>query len=341
MLNVNALRTKAYKPCLFWFCVFALFWATCLLFAGGFTTSIRAGMAFLDWPLSNGSLNPDGWLTQEDQLAEHSHRLLGMKIGLLSIVLFLWIHLREARSWVRRLSRLLLWVVILQGVLGGARVRLDQANIFSESNLLAQSFAVLHACGAQITLCLLVSLAVTCSRYWIESPPYTADAKTRHWGWAAVGVLFIQLLLGAVMRHSDAALAIPTFPLTPEGHLYPTHWSFPVAIHYAHRLWAFAVVAVLAHALAKTIRSFGLKSLQGVVAVIVCFLVSIQVFLGALVVWSSKNPYSATVHMLVGAFLLASVWMLAFLSIRSHFLKSPICLDISSISTSIHESTAK
>ena len=49
--------------------------AITLLFAGGYTTSIKAGMAFLDWPLSNGSINPEGWLTESDKFAEHSHRL--------------------------------------------------------------------------------------------------------------------------------------------------------------------------------------------------------------------------------------------------------------------------
>ena len=86
-------RTDGYKPLFFLFCLFALGWITVLLYAGGMTTSIKAGMAFLDWPLSNGSVNPAGWLTESDKMAEHSHRLLGMKIGLLSIGLFLWTYL--------------------------------------------------------------------------------------------------------------------------------------------------------------------------------------------------------------------------------------------------------
>ena len=135
-------RTDSYKPLLFLFCLFSLCWITVLLFAGGFTTSIKAGMAFLDWPLSNGSVNPKGWLTETDKLAEHSHRLLGMKIGLLSIGILLWTYVRESRDWVRKLSRILVLVVILQGILGGARVRFDQLNIMSDHNLIAQSFAI-------------------------------------------------------------------------------------------------------------------------------------------------------------------------------------------------------
>ena len=94
-MSLTQQRTDGYKPFLLLFCVFALCWITVLLYAGGMTTSIKAGMAFLDWPLSNGSVNPEGWLTESDKMAEHSHRLLGMKIGLLSIGLLIWTYVRE------------------------------------------------------------------------------------------------------------------------------------------------------------------------------------------------------------------------------------------------------
>ena len=54
---------------LFGLCLLTLVWSVLVLQAGGFTTSIRAGMAFLDWPLSNGSVNPPGWLTEIDKFA--------------------------------------------------------------------------------------------------------------------------------------------------------------------------------------------------------------------------------------------------------------------------------
>ena len=105
-------RTPEYKPGLFAFCIFALCWITLLLYAGGFTTTIRAGMAFLDWPLSNGSLNPENWTQDTDMLAEHSHRLLGQIIGILSLVILYMTWLKESRSWMRTLSRVLVLVVI-------------------------------------------------------------------------------------------------------------------------------------------------------------------------------------------------------------------------------------
>jgi hypothetical protein len=82
---------------LFGLCLFALGWSVLVLQAGGFTTSIRAGMAFLDWPLSNGSVNPPGWLTEIDKFAEHSHRLAAAGLGLLAIVIAVAHRLRESR----------------------------------------------------------------------------------------------------------------------------------------------------------------------------------------------------------------------------------------------------
>lgn len=315
-------RTADYKRALAWFCFFALLWTTCLLFAGGFTTSIQAGMAFLDWPLSNGSLNPDGWLTQPDMRAEHSHRLLGAIVGLLTFTLGAWIHLREERRWLRRLALLACGLVVLQGLLGGARVLFDRLNTGGESNFAAQAFAVAHACTAQIFLCVLVSIAVASSRRWIERHGGLQRAPSRALrgaGLAACGVVIVQLLLGALMRHNQAWAAIPTFPFTPEGGLVPAHWDFRVAIHFAHRAGAIVVaVALLAFAgRLWAARHFG--RILGAGAVLLMFLLSLQIYLGALIVWTLRNPHAATLHMLAGAFTLAACWGLTFLAHRFRF----------------------
>ena len=313
-------RTSGYKPLLFLFCLFALGWITMLLYAGGMTTSIKAGMAFLDWPLSNGSVNPDGWLTESDKLAEHSHRLLGMKIGLLSIGLFLWTHLREARAWVRTLARTLLWVVILQGVLGGARVRFDQLNTMSEHNLVAQSFAVMHACGAMVVLGLLVALTLASSRRWIEASaglngPQALGVK--RWGIIATSAVFVQILVGAIMRHADAGLALVKFPMSTASTWLPAYWNFDVGVHFAHRIGAILVSVILVVFLGKLWGSPSAKRALGYGALLIAVILGLQIFLGALTIWTVKNPYVATAHHLVGAFLLASTWGLTFLAHHS------------------------
>ena len=314
---LSANRTASYKPALFYFCIFCLCWITLLLFAGGFTTTIRAGMAFLDWPLSNGSINPEGWTMESDMAAEHSHRLLGMIIGFLSIALFLWTWLREKRRSVRLLARLLLLVVILQGVLGGARVRFDWLVTDAETNRVGQSFAVIHACGAMIVLSVLVSITILCSKRWIEGSEKLANGVPigiRRWGAIATVGVFLQILVGAIMRHAEAGLAIATFPLANASSILPSYWNFDVSIAFAHRVGAVAVTLVLIMFLTKAWNHVAVRRALGFAIVLLIAALTLQLYLGALTIWTVRNPYVATIHHLVGAFLLASTWGLTFLT---------------------------
>ena len=94
-------RSTIYRPWLARYSFCALLVTLFLLYAGGFTTTIGAGMVFEDWPLSNGSLNPEGWTKDVDMAAEHSHRLLGMIVGNLTIALAIWVWLVDGRPWMR------------------------------------------------------------------------------------------------------------------------------------------------------------------------------------------------------------------------------------------------
>ena len=277
-------RTALYKPWLFVFCIFSLCWITLLLYAGGFTTTIRAGMAFLDWPLSNGSLNPENWTRQTDMLAEHSHRLLGQIIGILSLVILYFMWLKEERSWLRVLSRILVLVVILQGLLGGARVIFDKLNTQTDHNLIAQIFAVFHACGAMIVLGILVALTLGSSKSWIERNSglvRTVPDSIKLWGIASTLAIFLQVLIGAIMRHVEAGLAIAKFPLAQPGSLLPAYWNFDVAIHFAHRVGAVIVTIILFVYLSKLWANTNTRNalISGILTVL--GLLFVQVWLGA------------------------------------------------------------
>lgn len=319
-------RNPAYKPLFAWFFLGALLWTICLLYAGGFTTSIRAGMAFLDWPLSNGSVNPAGWLTEADMRAEHSHRLLGALVGILTLTSATWLALREERRWLRRAALAAAVLVVVQGLLGGLRVKLDQLNTGSEHNLVAQTFAVAHACTAQVFLCVLVAIAVGSSRRWTERMgglQRRPSASLQHAGLAACAAVFVQLLLGAVMRHTNSGLAIPTFPFTPDGGLWPQAWDAHIAIHFAHRAWAVVVALALLRFAGRLWAARHVGRILGVGSLALMLLLAMQIYLGALVVWTARNAQAATVHMLTGAFLLATTWGLTFLCRRFDFAERP------------------
>jgi cytochrome c oxidase assembly protein subunit 15 len=162
-----------------------------LLTVGGVVTSRDAGMVFLDWPLSDGSLNPEGWIRDPDKASEHGHRLLGVLVGLVTIALAIGLHRKEPRRFVRVIGWVALGGVALQGLLGGLRVTEVSAEL-----------ALLHGCTGQAFFCLLVALAYFTSRD--ATTPAEAGPDTRGLSMCAAAVLFtvfMQVVLGAQLRH--------------------------------------------------------------------------------------------------------------------------------------------
>jgi cytochrome c oxidase assembly protein subunit 15 len=112
--------------------------------------------------------------------------------------------------------------------------------------------------------------------------------------------VFVQLVIGAVMRHTKAGLAIPDFPLS-FGRVVPRIDSFPVAIAFAHRSWAVVVAGFVFAAVVAAYRS-GLRRS----ALFLATLVPAQIALGALTVLSRKGVAITTAHVATGALLLST-----------------------------------
>lgn len=308
-------RTSSYQPALAWFAALGAIWVFGVVTLGAFTTSIQAGMAFPDWPLSNGSINPDGWLTEIDKFAEHSHRLFGMVMGFLAIGLVTWLHLREDRAWLRKLGWTALAIVIVQGLLGGKRVLLDSIGVPGFEMTLGQMLRIPHGILAHVYVCILFAIAASLSRPWIEGArDSSTDVGCKIRFLAAVSTLLVlaQLVVAAVMRHNNAGLAIPTFPLMPDGGLLPAAWDFRVAIHFTHRVMAVVLTGALVWLSVLLWRSpaagRGFKRAAGFIVV----LLSVQILLGAVSVWTIRNPYYTTAHVIGGALILATVFTVAW-----------------------------
>lgn len=169
---------------------------------GAFVTTLKAGMAFADWPSSDGHamlLYP--WfrdLANPDKFTEHGHRLAGVLIGLCSIGLFVLALLKDGRSWVQRYAGGILLAVIAQGLLGGARVLLDR-----------QTLAMLHSITGALFFCLCILFLVLTGRRWagLQSE---SDRRLSLVSLAVVCVLplavFAQYLLGSSFRHLHTLL---------------------------------------------------------------------------------------------------------------------------------------
>jgi len=168
----------------------------CLLSVGGVVTSRDAGMVYETWPLSNGSVNPEGWTRDPDQRAEHGHRLLGALAGLLTVALAVQLQRKDPRRFVRVLGWCAVAGVIAQGVLGGLRV-LEWST----------DYALLHGCTGQLFFCLMVTLAYLTSADALRAPE--PGPSTRGFGVvaaAATFTIYAQVVLGAQLRHVGGPL---------------------------------------------------------------------------------------------------------------------------------------
>ena len=193
-----------------------------LVVAGALVTSNDAGLSVPDWPLSHGSLLPEmvGGI-----LYEHSHRLIAATVGLLTVVLACWLQNAESRLWVRRIGWLALAMVVAQGILGGITV------LF----FLPTSVSVAHACLGQIFFCLLVTLAYLTSSSGQGDHPLLPRAGGRtvldrptKLAWLTLLVVFVQLMLGAILRHTGTVAGSKGAALVTSALLLHMFWALVV-----------------------------------------------------------------------------------------------------------------
>ena len=227
-----------------------------LIIAGALVTSHDAGLATSDWPLSNGQVFPK---MVGNLFWEHGHRLIATTVGILTIVLMIYVLRVEKRSWVRKLGIFALLAVIAQGLLGGLTVKL----------MLPLAVSAAHATLAQLFFCTTVSLAVFTSPSWIRAEPLAETAvdkggfPLRYLCTAALVTIFLQLIIGATLRHSA-----------------PWDHPLPIDLVLTHIGGALAVTIALGIAATTTLRRHKGQTFLTRPALIALTLLVIQLFLG-------------------------------------------------------------
>ena len=285
-----------------------------LIFAGGMVKSTESGLAVPDWPNTYGyfmwTFPIEHWVG--GIFYEHTHRLIASAVGFLIMALAFWLWRAEPRAWVRRLGYIALAAVIAQGVLGGITVWY----------FLPPPVSIAHASLAQIVFCLTVTIALVTSRGWregyIRSGYAAEDDRLARVALATTLLVYAQIVIGATMRHNDAGLAIPDFPLAFGG-LVPPQWDAKIAVHYAHRVGALIVtlfvMATVGHVL------YHHRSRPPLVrgAVLLTGLVVVQVTLGGLTVLSGRHEIINSLHVVTGAAVLATSLVLTLRAHRARF----------------------
>ena len=328
------------NPWLFRFAVLTAFATFLLIGLGGLVTSHEAGMSVPDWPTSYGynmfALPIKFW--KGGAFFEHTHRLLASAVGLLTTILAIWLWVKDSRQWMRWLGVAAFFGVIFQGVLGGLRVDLVNAQLGIFHGILAQAFFVLMCAIALFTSGFWQNLQT--GRVGSPLPADGAHGVTRptiprglrsHVLFVTI-LIFVQLLVGATMRHQHAGLAIPDFPAA-YGKIWPDTSAAAVAGYNAHRMeingenpiTAFQIILQMIHRLVAVLiltgvvaaawlawKRLGATDSLAKLAVFWLALILVQVALGAATIWTNKAADVATAHVMVGALSLVTgaLWCL-------------------------------
>jgi cytochrome c oxidase assembly protein subunit 15 len=244
-----------------------------LIALGGLTTTAKAGMAVPDWPGTYGAnmfLYPISLMSNPWIFLEHSHRLFGAFVGLVTFGSLVFALLASPRKWLTWMAAVLFVLVCVQGILGGTRVTQDSI-----------ALAIVHGVLAQIFLGLLAFWAASVQGSWLGFARHAGVLNVRTplpWCLAAIVCLFVMLVFGGLIRHMNS----------PHG-----LWS-----HIGFSFIAFGVVVMAGIKMMKLKETalYGRKLYWAGHAVLI--VVGVQFFLGwvALLAWMTSDTRKLPSH---------------------------------------------
>ena len=311
----------------------AAFLTVVLIVAGGVVTNTDSGLACPDWPTCFGSALPK---MVGNVAVEHTHRLIATAVGLCTVALVVLTLRRARQGWLAaalagfaalilgasfwaghvkhvsselpllgvalvaagycgcgwviakareidgKLAAAALGLVMFQGLLGGLTV------LYRLPTLVL----VMHLATSMLFLSLAVVLAV----------PPAQVAAPRGLLWLTAGAVYLQILLGAAVRHTGAGLVCVDLPYC-RGALWPAGVHPMVHLHMAHRAFALVVLGLVCWSSLRLARSS--RGLIRALAWTAPALVLAQIALGILTILTYKDLVPVTAHLLVAALLLA------------------------------------
>lgn len=287
-----------------------------------------------DWPLTYGE-NPVTFGISKWQggiFHEHFHRLFAGGVALATVALAICLYLRVNRVSLVALGFAAVLAVLFQALLGGLTVWYHLPVLVSSSHaILAQTFFL-------ITLIIWYGLSEERRKRLVAVEEGRMESVTplKYAALVLIALVYTQLFLGAIMRHTESGLAVYDFPTTA-GSILPwvddaaladiNHWRFEntdslgaqlpdvtrdqVLIHLAHRggalvvSIAIALIALLAYRRRATHPSLWRCALW------LCGGVALQITLGAFTIWTVKNPVITSIHVVTGAGILGLSTLLA------------------------------
>lgn len=171
-----------------------------LILFGGLVTNTGAALAVPDWPTTFGyNMFLFPWSKMVGGiLYEHSHRLLGALVGLLTVALMVALLVSERRRSLRWLGVTAVLAVSIQGLLGGLRVILVE-----------DAIAIVHGCLAQAFFGLAACLVFCTSREWTAPAARASSGDAlllRRLVLLTTGIAYAQIVFGALLTHQGRRL---------------------------------------------------------------------------------------------------------------------------------------
>ena len=300
-----------------------------LIFAGALVKSHEVGLSVPDWPTTYGKQMFAYPISEMvgGIFYEHGHRMVATIVGFFTMVQAIWLGFSQEPQWLKKIGFFALGMVILQGLFGGITV------LF----FLPPPVSIIHGILAQTFFMTTIVLAYGLSIERSKRTEISGSSGVKRGAVIMCGLVYVQLILGALMRHTASGMAIPDFP-TMGGLWIPTFSETmihninstlfdldidpvsrgQVIIHFFHRLGAIIVTG--------SIGLFGYKygsfakenKLVFASMVSIIGIVILQFSLGAITVLSERSPYIASFHVVTGAALLGACTLFI---LRTHPMK--------------------
>jgi cytochrome c oxidase assembly protein subunit 15 len=242
-----------------------------LIVVGGMVRNLGAGLACPDWPLCQGRIIPQFDLRV---FAEYFHRLFAALVSLTTLGLSAFIFYKpELRKKLGKPAALALILLLSQVVLGGLTVL----------KLLQSEIVALHLGTGTLFFATVIFMA---KKSATPKAPNEGQNKNTEitkslafWASLALGLVYLQIILGGLVSSHYAGLACPDFP-TCLGKWWPTLADINVHIQIAHRVGATLVFLSVLYFAIKLLKSGAFYKRAYVISPLIFLLLLVQIALG-------------------------------------------------------------